>query len=113
MSGTIPIEVNPAMVALCLSAAALFIAWLTFNRAGDWRQSDAGKETNTKITGLGDRLTKLETRFENLATKSDFERLQGQISTIKAELDGVRGDAAAAAAGVARIEAFLMDASQQ
>lgn len=113
MSGTIPIEVNPAMVALFLSAAALFIAWLTFNRAGDWRESDAGKDTAAKLSKHGERLTILETKMENLATKADIAELKGLYGTLKAELDGVRGDARASAVGVERIEQFLMNASQQ
>lgn len=106
------IDVNLAVVAALLSFFAVMASWMTYSRAGDWRQSDAGKETSSKLTAHAERLTKLETRLENLATKADIERLTGQIGTVKAELDGVRNDSRAAATGVERIEQFLMDASQ-
>lgn len=111
MNSTI-IEVNPALLALLLSAGALLFTWLTFRRAGDWRQTDAGKETAAKLSAHAERLTKLETRLENLATKADIAELKGLYSTLKAELDGVRGDARASAVGVERIEEFLMKASE-
>jgi hypothetical protein len=112
VSSTVPIYVNPALLALALSGLALLVAWLTFRRAGDWRTSDAGKDTSDKLNRHGERLTILETRMENLATKSDIAELKGLYGALKAELDGVRGDASAAASGVVRIEQFLMDASQ-
>lgn len=112
MNSSMTFEVNPALIALCISAAALLIAWLTFRRAGDWRQSEAGKSTSTKLESHGERLTKLETKMENLATKADVAELKGLHGALKAELDGVRGDARAAADGVARIESFLIQANE-
>lgn len=109
---TTTIEVNVALLALLLSAGALLVTWLTFRRAGDWRQSEAGKDTATKLSLHDTRLTRLETQMENLATKADIAELKGNLGALKAELDGVRGDARAAASGVERIEQFLMDASQ-
>lgn len=106
------IDVNLAVIAVILSAGAALVAWLTYSRASDWRQTDAGKETSAKLHAHGERLTKLETKMENLATKADIAELRGNLSALKAELDGVRGDARAAADGVARIERFLMEASQ-
>lgn len=108
MNSTMTIDVNLAVVALLLSAGAVVAAWLTYLRAGDWRQSEAGKATETKLNAHGERLTKLETRLENLATKADIAALHGQVGAIKAELDGVRNDARAAASGVERIEQFMM-----
>lgn len=112
MSSVMTIDVNLAVVAIIISALSALAAWATYSRAGDWRQTDAGKETALKLAGHNDRLTRLETRLENIATKEDMARLQGQIGALKAELDGVRSDASKAAAGVERIEQFLMDASQ-
>ncbi len=109
MNSVMTFSVNPAAVALLISGFALLIAWLTFRRLGDWRQTDAGKEMAAKLSGHNDRLIKLETRLENLATKADFAELKGTIGALKAELDGVRGDASAAAAGVSRIENFLIN----
>jgi hypothetical protein len=102
------VEVNLAVIALLLSAGALLAAWLTYWRAGDWRQSEAGKDTEKRLAGHGERLTKLETRLENLATKSDIAEVAGRLSGLKAELDGVRDHASAAAAGVERIEGYLI-----
>jgi hypothetical protein len=106
------IDVNFAVLAVLLSGLAVLASWLTYSRAGDWRQSDAGKETSAKLSAHAERLTKLETRLENLATKADIAEVKGQMGTIKAELDGVRSDARAAATGVERIEEFLMEASK-
>ena len=111
MNSTVPIYVNPALIAILLSAFALLVAWLTFQRAGDWRKTDAGKDMAAKLNGHGERLTILETRQENLATKADIAELKGMQGALKAELDGVRSDARDAANGVARIEQLLMNGS--
>lgn len=111
MSST-TIEVNLAVVAILISACTLMLAWLAFRRAGDWRQSDVGKDISAKLSGHGERLTKLETKLEDIPSKADIAALRGQISTLKAELDGVQGTVRIVAAGVKRIEQFLMDASQ-
>lgn len=106
------IDVNLAVVALLISAGALLAAWATYARAGDWRQTDAGKETAAKLTAHAERLTKLETRLENLATKADVERVEGKVNTLEAHVEGIQDKLSNVGAGVERIEQFLMDASQ-
>lgn len=112
MNSVMTIDVNLGVVAVSIAALAAIVALFTFIRSGDWRKSDAWKEQSAKISAHGDRLTRLETQMENLATKADIAELKGLYSTLKAELDGVRGDARASAVGVERIEEFLMKASE-
>ena len=106
------IDVNLAVVAVIISALAAIAAWLTYSRAGDWRQTDSGKETTTKLAAHAERLTKLETRFEGLATKADVERVEGKVNTLEAHVEGIQIRLDNVGAGVERIEQFLMDASQ-
>lgn len=109
MNSVMTIDVNLGLLAVFIAAIAASVALFTFVRSGDWRKSDAWKENGKTLSLHAERLTKLETRLENLATKADFAELKGTIGALKAELDGVRGDASAAAAGVVRIENFLIN----
>ncbi len=111
MNSVMTIDVNLGLLAVFIAAIAASVALFTFVRSGDWRKSDAWKENGKTLSLHAERLTKLETRLENLATKADIAELKGNLGALKAELDGVRGDARAAASGVVRIEQLLMNAS--
>jgi hypothetical protein len=55
-----------------------------------------------KVAGIEGRLTGIESALQQVASRSDISELRGQ-------LDGVKERVGATAAGVTRIEAYLMD----
>ena len=111
------------LIAALIGAAA---AWAAFVRAGRWRDSDDGKEVKqdihsikndlTKINGrldraeqadaglplLAERITKVETTLEAVATSADF-------AALKAEVEGLERVTRNTHASVARIEQWLME----
>lgn len=99
------VEIDLTLVAIFASALSAIFAGLTFRRAGDWRRSDVGKETEAKLSDHGRRLTVLETKMAEIPTKAD-------IASIKAELDGVQDELKLARGGITRIEDFLLERSK-
>ena len=78
------IAFNIAVAALVVAAAAMLAnVWSVF-RAGQWRNSDDGKAVSTKIAAINDRVTVMETKFLNIPTAADLEKVAGQIDTVKA-----------------------------
>ncbi|MBI1407312.1 MAG: DUF2730 family protein [Caulobacter sp.] len=94
----------PIACAVISALCAVFVAW----RASRWRESDEAQKLIARVGAVEGRMTKAEGRldgidekFDDLPTEADIARLEGEIGTVK-EL------CRAAAAGVARIETFMM-----
>lgn len=94
----------PIGCAVISCACAVFVAW----RSGNWRQTDEAQKLIARVGAVEGRATKIEARLdafeekvEGLPTAADIARVEGQVETVK---EMVR----AAAAGVERIETFMM-----
>ena len=86
-------------------AKVCFVAGLTFWRTGDWRRSDAGKETQGKLHDHELRLGKLESKIADLPTKADIARLTAEVDAVQDTVKLVRE-------GVTRIEDWLLERSK-
>lgn len=89
-------------VAIVISILAFLIAAANFWRAGRWRDSDDGRELDEQMTGFDKRLSAIETKVLNLATKGDVDRLTAEIRGLERETSRVGG-------GVQRIENYLLE----
>jgi hypothetical protein len=118
------------ILTLIVTAIAAIAAWAAFVRAGRWRDSDDGKAVKedihtiknelAKINGrlsraeevdkglptLVDRVTRVETAMESVATTADFRELS-------AEVDGIAREVKSTLAGVSRIEGWLVEGRGQ
>jgi hypothetical protein len=70
--------------------------WVTIRNA-NWRESDAGKALDLRISQIETRVQACEIRLEDLPTKADVARLFGRLETLTEMLN-------ANTAGVNRIE---------
>lgn len=94
----------PIGCAVISCSCAVFVAW----RSGNWRESDEAQKLMARVGAVEGRVGKAESRLEafeekieGLPTAADVARVEGQVETVK---EMVR----AAAAGVERIESFMM-----
>ena len=98
MSGQMIIQA----LAAGLSLLALLVAAATYVRAGRWKEGDDAKALVAEVKAIDRRLTTVETKIEGLATKSD-------IAELRAELKAMDKAVEKTAAGVERIEQFMME----
>ncbi|CAL4866715.1 hypothetical protein MMA231_00959 [Asticcacaulis sp. MM231] len=114
----------PMFVSLC----SLGIAGLTFLRNGKWKDGDEIKTAIgnvdsrlTEVTDVqsqhSDRLARLETEIEHVATQGDINVLRAEIkgveSTLSAKVEGVAAQTKSVDAGVIRIEQLLMSEARK
>lgn len=95
---------NP-WIAIGVSIIALIFVIATYARASRWRETDEGQRTIADISGLKDRLTKVETKLSDMPSKADF-------ATLEAQLEGFEKMLRNTEAGVQRIEGYMMEKSR-
>lgn len=70
-------------------------------RAGRWHESTEGQVFQAQVNRNSDRISRVEEKLENFATKTDIAHVEGAISRVEALLTDT-------AQGVDRIEGMLM-----
>lgn len=94
-------SVEPSHIIALVGIGSLLLSVAVFVRAARWRDSDGAKELIARVDGCEDRITKIETRLEHVATKADMARLEEGISGVRETAKGVRQ-------AVDRIESWLI-----
>jgi hypothetical protein len=114
---------------LVITVAAALAGWAAFVRAGRWRDSDDGKAVKEDIhsikneltsinarlnraeaadkdlPAISDRLTKVETTLESVATIGDFRELKADMAGMNRSLSNVE-------AATRRIESWLVESGK-
>jgi hypothetical protein len=85
------------------SFGSLVLWFLTYSRAGAWREGEDAKALIKRVDECEDRLTKVEGRLDHVATKADVAAIAAEIKAIERNVESV-------AKGVGRIEGHLMGA---
>jgi hypothetical protein len=124
-STTVALQILTLLVALFSAAAA----WSAFVRAGRWRDTDDGKQVKedihginnaiTKINGrldraeqndeglpaLVERVAKVETAMESLASAGDFRELKAEVAGINRSMNNIQS-------ATTRIETYLRESGR-
>lgn len=90
------------IASLLIAACALVMSVLTYVRAGRWKDSDAAQTLLATLSEHEKRLTAVEVKVSNLATKADIAKLEADFRSVEKQIQGVDE-------GVTRIERFLME----
>jgi uncharacterized coiled-coil protein SlyX len=94
-------QVTYWMTAIVVSTLAFLVSLATYLRTGDWKRSEAGKETHSRIEKLEGRLAVAEVRMEDLPKAAD-------IATLSAEVEALQDDVKLIRSGITRIEDYLL-----
>lgn len=94
-----------ALAALCVSVITGLFAILTYHRAGRWKEGEDAKLLVAEVASIDKRLTTVEAEIKGLATKAD-------LAEVRADLRGLERSIEKTAAGVERIEQFMMEKSR-
>ncbi len=100
------------LVPILISLAALVVTLMTYQRAGKWKQSEEGRALVDKVNEHEGRLTVVETKQLNLATKADIAKLDAEFGglqdVVKSEVAGIRGAVDDMKEGVGEIRRWIM-----
>jgi hypothetical protein len=104
----IVIAAGSLVCAVCSVACAIWVA----NRDGKWRDTEEAKAIIARIDGAEDRLSRLETKMADLATKGDVNTLRAEFhgleNVIKSEVSATRGAIDDMKEGVGEIRRWIM-----
>jgi len=97
----VTVEFILSLVAIAASVITASIHIANFRRIGNWRTTDAGKEMQGRMSSAETRLTVAETKMRGAPTAAD-------LSSLKAHVAGIEKSVGVVAAGVDRIEDYLL-----
>lgn len=84
------------MVAALVGLASLLVASLTYRRAGNWRESDAGRKVTTDLSEIDGKLKLLDQEVKAMPTKSDVGALRDRMMRVETKIDDLPNSAVVA-----------------